>query len=87
MVTPPRFIKPEGASNGICSPGFNSNITAIQAFLVEFGITLVLVLVCCAVWDKRNSNNIDSIPVRFGLTVGGLAFSGVSLFYALDILV
>lgn len=50
-----------------------------QAVIVETIITSILVLLCCSLWDKRNSHNTDGIPVKFGLTVATLAMSAVSL--------
>lgn len=31
---------------------------------------------CAGVWDKRNKNKHDSVPIRFGLTIAGLAMCG-----------
>lgn len=41
--------------------------------LVEFLITLCLILVCAGVWDSRNKTKMDSVPIKFGLTIAGLA--------------
>ncbi|XP_037813727.1 aquaporin AQPcic-like [Lucilia sericata] len=57
----------------------NGNITQLQVFVVEFIVTSMLVVVCCAVWDSRNVKHQDSLPVRLGLTVGCLIFSAVNL--------
>ncbi|CAH0558342.1 unnamed protein product [Brassicogethes aeneus] len=61
---------------GLCSPSPNPNITAQQAFLVEFIITFILVLVCCGVWDPRNAKHHDSVPIRFGFAIAVLAMAG-----------
>lgn len=58
---------------GVCSPGIHKDITPLQGFLVEFLATLILALVCCGVWDHRNSDKHDSTAVRFGLAVTVLA--------------
>lgn len=39
-------------------------------------LTLILVWTCGGVWDSRNKNKHDSVPVRFGLAVAGLAIAG-----------
>ncbi|XP_060516901.1 aquaporin AQPcic-like [Cylas formicarius] len=58
---------------GVCSPGIT--VSPGQAFLVEFLATLILALVCGGVWDHRNSNKHDSVPIRFGLTIAVLAMA------------
>ncbi|KAM7362748.1 aquaporin-4-like [Cochliomyia hominivorax] len=57
----------------------NENINPFQAFIVEFIISSMLVVVCCAVWDSSNAKHQDSLPIRLGLTVGCLIFSSVNL--------
>lgn len=61
---------------GVCSTIPNAEISSLQALAVEILITLVLILVCAGVWDHRNAKNTDSIPIRFGLTIAGLAMAG-----------
>ncbi|CAH1953469.1 unnamed protein product [Acanthoscelides obtectus] len=63
-------------SLGICSPAVNPLITPAQGFMVEFLITLILTLVCCGVWDPKNSDKHDSVSIRFGLTIAVLAMAG-----------
>lgn len=65
---------------GICSPAINENILVSQGFLVEFMISFILALVCCGVWDAKNSDKHDSVAIRFGLTIAVLALAAVSLF-------
>lgn len=64
---------------GVCSPGLHPEITPFQGFMVEFLITLILALVCCGVWDFRNENKHDSVPIRFGLAIAVLAMAAVSM--------
>ncbi|XP_072391103.1 aquaporin-like isoform X1 [Diabrotica undecimpunctata] len=64
---------------GLCSPGPTQHLTAFQLFLSEFLLTLLLVWVCCAVWDSRNATKHDSLPLRLGLAVTGLAMAGGGL--------
>ncbi|CAG9862713.1 unnamed protein product [Phyllotreta striolata] len=61
---------------GVCSPAPNPDLSGFQIFLVEFLLTLVLVWVCCAIWDSRNAENTDSVSIKLGLTVAGLAMAG-----------
>lgn len=63
---------------GVCSPGLKEGVTAINGLLVEFTISFILVLVCCGVWDKRNSDKHDSAPIRFGFAIAVLAMAAVS---------
>ncbi|CAH1185864.1 unnamed protein product [Phyllotreta striolata] len=61
---------------GVCSPVVSPNISAGQACFVEFLLTLILVLVCCGVWDARNRDKHDSVSLRLGLAVAVLAMAG-----------
>lgn len=65
-------------SVGNCSPFVNPAISPFQGLFVEFLISLMLVLICCGVWDYRNANKHDSVPIKFGLTIAVLALAGVS---------
>lgn len=66
-----------GTAPGLCTTIPNEHLTPLQAVSVEFLITMVLILVCCGVWDPRNGKHHDSVPLRFGLAVAGLAIAGV----------
>jgi len=70
------LVNGHNVTMGFCSPGIKPSITPFQGLLVEFTITLVLVLVCCAVWDSRNSTKHDSVAIRFGFTIAVLAMAG-----------
>lgn len=61
---------------GACSPGLSPLISPGQGLIVEFLISLILVLICCGVWDSRNSDKHDSVSIRFGLTIAVLAMAG-----------
>uniref|UniRef100_A0A182J224 Aquaporin n=1 Tax=Anopheles atroparvus TaxID=41427 RepID=A0A182J224_ANOAO len=75
MLTPAtvfgKALENEGA--GFCVTQPNTAITTVQAVGVEFVATMVLVLVCCGVWDPRNAKHHDSVALKFGFTVGALA--------------
>ncbi|CAO1354259.1 unnamed protein product [Diamesa serratosioi] len=73
FVTPMKFF---AGIEGFCVTVPSDEISILQAFMVEFVITAVLILVCCGVWDPRNSKLHDSVPLRFGLAVTCLAISG-----------
>lgn len=60
---------------GVCSPGINPQITTLQGLVVEFIATAMLIWVCCAIWDRKNSDKHDSLSIRFGLTVAVLAMA------------
>lgn len=77
-VTPSHVFDRAENSVGICTTIPGADVTPLQAVVVEFLITMVLILVCCGVWDPRNAKNTDSIPLRFGLAVACLALVGVS---------
>lgn len=62
-------------SPGVCSPGLHRDVSPGQGLLVEFLATLILALVCCGVWDHRNSDKHDSVAIRFGLAIAVLAMA------------
>lgn len=80
------FARPENVTSvGICTTMPALSVSPVQAVAVEFLLTMVLILVCCGVWDPRNAKHHDSIPLRFGLAVACLALVGVSaLHYRLE---
>lgn len=85
VVTPVSiFNQTSGSAVGLCTTIPHASVSPLQAVLIEFVATAVLILTCCAcAWDKRNANHHDSLPLRFGLTVAGLACAIVSLKYRL----
>lgn len=73
LVTPTAVFKPLEGMPGICTTVPAKDLNDLQAVLVEFFVTTVLILVCCGVWDPRNAKNTDSIPLKFGFTVAALS--------------
>ncbi|XP_068144014.1 aquaporin AQPcic-like [Drosophila tropicalis] len=72
------------AGVGLCVTVPHAEVTSAQAFGIEFVITAILILVCCGVWDPRNSKFHDSVAIRFGLAIACLAcaagpFTGASM--------
>lgn len=62
---------------GLCTTVPHPDVTVIQALFIEFICTSILIFFCCAVWDPRNEHCSDSIPIRFGLAIGGLGIAAV----------
>lgn len=80
-LIPAEKVTPYGnITVGLCSPGVNYDLTPLQSLLVEFLASLILVFVCCGVWDQRNKDKHDSVPVRFGLAIAVLAMAAVRMF-------
>lgn len=77
-VTPSHVFNRAENSTGICTTSLGLDVSPVQAVAVEFLLTMVLILVCCGVWDPRNAKHHDSVPLRFGLAVACLALVGVS---------
>lgn len=76
LVTPSHYFEHDSAVGpGICSPGVNKQLNVFQGLAVEFIATGILILVCCAVWDRKNTDKHDSLTIRFGLTVAVLAMA------------
>ncbi|PSN42114.1 hypothetical protein C0J52_02960 [Blattella germanica] len=77
-ITPSRVLR-ESAPNGTCCAFcvnlLNEELTPLQGVLAEFLATSILVLVVCAVFDKRNAHNTDSVPIKFGLTIAAIAMA------------
>ncbi|EFA04049.2 Aquaporin-like Protein [Tribolium castaneum] len=82
LLIPVRYIhalalstseKAASDSAGVCSGVMH--IRDENGIVMEFFMTFVLVLVACAVWDARNKTKTDSTPIRFGLTVVGIAIA------------
>ncbi|XP_022919086.2 aquaporin-like [Onthophagus taurus] len=73
----------EEKSAGIFTLVKGKNCEDWQVCLIEFVLTLLIVIVCASVWDWRN-RKIDSLGIRFGflivvLVLAGAAISGAGL--------
>lgn len=62
-LTPEQFFN---TSPGVCMTTPHPAISTTQAFFLEFFLTFALVLVISGVWDPRNRDYSDSIPLRVG---------------------
>lgn len=67
-LTPTEILKGEKA---FCLT--KPSVPAPQAFAIEFIATAIFIWFCCGIWDPRNAKSHDSLPLRFGLAVTGLA--------------
>lgn len=78
-VTPIHALGEDPTSFCVSLP--SKDVSIMQAFWVEFFITMALIMLCGGVWDPRNKNHHDSVPLRFGLAVSALALVGVIFLY------
>ncbi|XP_025829899.1 aquaporin AQPcic-like isoform X3 [Agrilus planipennis] len=62
-------LTPSDYHNELCITKLHTKLNVYQGLFVEVVITALLLMVCAAVWDHRNSRNTDSTPVRFGLFI------------------
>lgn len=85
VVIPEDTFGPRNSTGpGLCTTVPRYDVTDVQAFGIEFVATAALILVCCAVWDERNSHLHDSVSLRFGFVIFMLAcsagpFTGASM--------
>ncbi|VEN36613.1 unnamed protein product [Callosobruchus maculatus] len=66
---------PDYVGDGFCMTLPHEKITSLQAVAIELVITTTLIVVICAVWDKRNAHNTDSTPIRFALVIVGISMA------------
>lgn len=64
--------------NVVCLTTANSSLSVCQVFLLEFIATGILVLLCCGLFDPRNSKKTDALPIIAGLTITVLVLIFVS---------
>lgn len=80
LVVPATIFEPTtyGLGPPLCMTLPIGDISNFQAVSIEFLATMVLILVCCGVWDRSNDAYGDSVSLRFGLTVACLSIAVVS---------
>lgn len=61
LVTPTEFMRP-----GTCMTLPIESMSTVQLFAVEFFLTCALTFVVSGVWDPRNRDFGDSVPLRVG---------------------
>lgn len=72
-------VLPAHALGGCTAPA--PHVSPLGAAITEAVLTGLLALVACAVWAAHDPARPDhAVPVKFGLTVAGLVYAGVSLF-------
>lgn len=85
IMTPRELLFPPNSSdvNGthaFCTTVPNGKISTVEALLAEYFATSILILLCCGLWDKRNSTKQDSVALKFGFTIAALGMAFVSPF-------
>ncbi|XP_066147571.1 aquaporin AQPAn.G-like isoform X2 [Euwallacea fornicatus] len=68
ILMPQEWVVP-----GFCATKPHPKVTPMQALAIESLITCVLILVCCAIWDRRNAEKQDSVPARFGFIIAAIS--------------
>lgn len=63
-LTPSEYLN--NTEHGLCTTVPHESINTSQAFFIEFCLTFTLILIVSGVWDPRNRENSDSIPLRIG---------------------
>lgn len=58
--------------------GLHPDLTPSQGLFIEVILSFSLVSIALSVWDSRNAENLDTIPIKFGLGVACLVMTGVS---------
>lgn len=79
ILIPEDYSKP-----GFCMTLPHTLLTTLQALAIETIITTILIIIVCAVWDKRNADKSDSVPLRFGFVLVAISmvagpFTGASM--------
>ncbi|CAH1953463.1 unnamed protein product [Acanthoscelides obtectus] len=75
-LVPQEYIKRSQDNVSLCSPEPNPKLQDAQIVFMEFLLTFFLVLIVCSAWDNRNSTKLDSLAIKLGLAVAGLALVG-----------
>lgn len=79
VVVPADAITQNSSDHGLCVTMHSENVSPLQAVVIEFVATMVLIWLFCSVVDPRNAKNTDTIPIKFGLTITSLACTIVSI--------
>lgn len=78
-LTPANIFRPENTTGpGVCSTVPYADLQPIHVFAIEYMATTFLVLICCSVWDPRNTVLQDSTPLKFGFAVATLGCVAVN---------
>lgn len=83
-LTPVKALAQSAGANGFCTTAPHEDLNEVEVFVIEYIATTVLISICCAVWDPKNSKYQDSTAIKFGLAIAVLSFIFVSFdFYSL----
>lgn len=77
-LTPTKVYASSFGDYGVCQTVPHDDLSELDAFFVEFIATSVLISICCALWDPRNSTKQDSVALKFGLAITILSVIFVS---------
>ncbi|XP_055316133.1 aquaporin AQPAe.a-like [Sitodiplosis mosellana] len=70
VMTPADIFAPLGATGpALCVTASHADLTPFQAVAMEYISTTVLILICGGVWDPRNAQQQDSIPLKFAFAI------------------
>lgn len=61
---------------GVCVTDVDPRLDSLQGLGIEIVLTSTLNFLICAVLDPVNSKKQDSLPIKFGLAISGLALAG-----------
>lgn len=73
-ITPTKVFAQSSGQYGFCQTAPHEDLNNIETFVVEYVATMMLISLCCGVWDRKNSKNQDSVPLKFGLAIAVLSF-------------
>uniref|UniRef100_A0A182IVD0 Uncharacterized protein n=1 Tax=Anopheles atroparvus TaxID=41427 RepID=A0A182IVD0_ANOAO len=59
--------------HGSCVTAPHASLTTGSALAIEFIVTGILIWACCGVWDPRNAQHQDSVPLKFALLVASIS--------------
>ncbi|CAL7942444.1 unnamed protein product [Xylocopa violacea] len=85
VITPSQLIYADPSNkDSFCMTDIHEKLTVFQGVVAELIATGILVFFACGLWDIRNANNSDSVPIRFGFCVAVLCmifgpYSGCSM--------
>ncbi|XP_039279286.1 aquaporin AQPAn.G isoform X2 [Nilaparvata lugens] len=73
LVTPCDLWMASAPNGSVCVTAPLPILHDGQSLAIEFSATFFLILVVCCVWDERNSDKLDSVPLKFGVVIALLA--------------
>lgn len=77
-LAPTKVFAISSGDYGVCQTAPHADLTEIDAFIIEYIATTVLISICAGLWDPRNGTKQDSVPLKFGLAITILSLIFVS---------